>query len=97
MKILSTLLDIATTVLRLLEAEGRVLRKAVMNVGWALACVGAAFLLVLVAAGFFLAGIYQFLAAQLSPVAASLLVSLVAVLLAVLFAFMAKRLTADAS
>jgi len=95
MKILSTLLDIATTVQRLLEAEGRVLRKAVMNVGWALACVGAAVILALVAAGFFLAGIYQFLAAQLSPPAASLLAALAAVVLAVVFAFMAKRLTAD--
>ena len=37
MMLLTTLVDIATTVLRLVEAEGRVLRRAVMNIGWALA------------------------------------------------------------
>jgi len=95
MQILSTLLDIAMTLLRLLEAEGRILKRAVMNVGWALACVGIASLLVLVAAVFFLAGIYQYLAAQMSPGAASLIVSLLALLLALIFAGMAKWLTAD--
>jgi predicted anti-sigma-YlaC factor YlaD len=95
MQILSTLLDIATTLLRLLEAEGRVLKRAVMNVGWALACVGIASLLVLVAAGFFLAGIYQCLAAQMSPAGASLLVSLLAFALALVFAGIAKWRTAD--
>lgn len=95
MKILTTLLDIATAFLRLLEAEGRILKRAVMNVGWALAFVGVAFLLVLVAAGFFLAGTYQYLAAQTSPAAASLLVSLLAFLLALIFAGLAKWRTAD--
>ena len=95
MGILTTLLDIATAFLRLLEAEGRILKRAVMNVGWALAFVGVASLLVLVGAGFFLAGIYQYLAVQMSPAAASLLVSLLAVLLALIFAGIAKWRTAD--
>jgi hypothetical protein len=95
MNILTTLLDIGTTLLRLLEAEGRMLKRAVMNVGWALACVGVASVLVLVAAGFFLAGIYQYLAAQMSPAAASLLVSLLAFVLALVFAGIAKWRTAD--
>jgi len=95
MGILTTLLDIAAAFLRLLEAEGRILKRAVMNVGWALAFVGVAFLLFLAAAGFFLAGIYQYLAAQLSPAAASLLVSLLAVVLALIFAGIAKWRTAD--
>lgn len=95
MKILTTILDIGTAFLRLAEAEGRMLRRAVMNTAWALACVGAALFLVLVAALFFLAGIYQFLAAQTSPAAASLLVSLLAFLLAALFAGIAKSRTAD--
>lgn len=95
MKILTTLLDIGTAFLRLLEAEGRILRRAVMNVGWALACVGIASLLVLTAAGFFLAGIYQYLAAHLSPAAASLLVSLLALVLALIFVGIAKWWTAD--
>ena len=95
MGILTTLLDIATAFLRLLEAEGRMLKRAVMNVGWALARVGVASLLVLAAAGFFLTGIYQYLAAQMSPAAASLLVSLMAFLLAPISAGIAKWRTAD--
>jgi hypothetical protein len=95
MKILTTLLDIATAFLRVLEAEGRILKRAVMKVGWALAFVGVASLLVLAAAGFFLAGIYQYLAAQMSPAAASLLVSLLASVLALIFAGFAKWRTAD--
>jgi len=42
MGILATLLDIATAFLHLLEAEGRILKRAVMNVGRALAFVGIA-------------------------------------------------------
>ena len=90
MKILTTLLDIATAFLRLLEAEGKILKRAVMNVGWALAFVGVAAILVLAAAGFFLTGIYQYLAAQMSTAAASLLVSLLAFLLALIFAGIAE-------
>jgi hypothetical protein len=95
MKILTMLLDIATAFLHLLEAEGRILKRAVMNVGWALAFVGVATLLVLAAAVFFLAGIYQYLAAQMSPAAASLLVSLLAFILALIFAGLAKWRIAD--
>jgi hypothetical protein len=95
MKILTALLDIGTTLLRLLEAEGRVLKRAVMNIGWALACVGVASLLILSAAGFFLAGIYQYLGEHMSPSAASLLVSLLAFVLALIFAGIAKWRTAD--
>lgn len=95
MKILTTFIDIATAFLHLLEAEGRILKRAVMKVGWALAFVGVAFLLILAAAGFFLAGMYQYLAAQMSPAAASLLVSLLAFVLALIFAGIAKWLTAD--
>ena len=90
MKILTTLLDIATAFLRLLEAEGKILKRAVMNVGWALAFVVVAAILVLAAAGFFLTGIYQYLAAQMSTAAASLLVSLLAFLLALIFAGIAE-------
>jgi hypothetical protein len=94
-KILTILLDIATAFLRLLEAEGRALRRAVMNVGWALACIVVAFFLILAAAGFLLAGIYQYLAAQMSPAAALLFVSLLAFLLALIFVGIAKWRTAD--
>ena len=83
------------TLLHLLEAEGRILKRAVMKVGWALAFIGVASLLVLAAAGFFLAGMYQYLAAQMSPADASLLVSLMAFVLALIFAGIAKWRTAD--
>ena|ERR1700690_737569 len=85
MKILTIILDIAMGVLRLLEAEGRILRRSIMRVGWAIAFMAIASVLVLAAAGFLLVGIYQYLAAQLSPAAASLLVSLPALVLAVIF------------
>ena len=90
MKILTTLLDIMSALLRLLETEGKILKRAVMNLGWALAFVGVASMLILAAAGFFLTGIYQYLAAQMSSAAASLLVSLLAFLLALTFAGIAK-------
>ncbi len=95
MKILTIILDLATVILRLLEAEGRILRRAVMNLGWALAFVAVAFLMVLVAAGFFLLGIYQYLASQMPPAAASLLLALLALVLALIFAGIAKWRTAD--
>ena len=95
MKIPSTLLDIAAVFLRLPEAEGRILKRAVMNAGWALAGVGVASLLVMAASGLFLAGIYQHLAAPMSPAGASLLVSLPAFVLAMIFAVIAKWRTAD--
>ena len=95
MKILTKLLDIAASFLRLLESEGRMLKKAVVDVGWALAFIGIASLLVLAAAGFFLAGIYQYLAANISPAGASLLVSFPALVLAAIFAALVKWWTDD--
>jgi hypothetical protein len=96
MKILTIILDIVMGLLRLLEAEGQTLRRAVMNVGWGIAFILAATLLVLIAAFYFLSGIYQYLASsQLSPGAASLLVAFLAFILALIFAGIAKWLTAD--
>jgi hypothetical protein len=43
---LTTLLDVATAFLRLLEAEGRMLKRAVMKAGWALAFIGISSFLV---------------------------------------------------
>ena len=95
MMILTALLDIVNTFLRLLEAEGRILRRAVMNVGWALAFVAIAALLVLVSAGFLLLGLYQYLAACHSPASASFMVSMIALILASIFAGVAIWRTAD--
>jgi hypothetical protein len=90
MTILTILIDIATAFLRLLEAEGRVVKRGVVKVGWALAFVAIAALLLLASAGFLLVGMHQYLAALLSPAAASLLVSPLALLLALIFAGIAK-------
>jgi hypothetical protein len=95
MKILTTLLDIATSFLNLLEAEGRMLKRSVMGVVWAIAFVGVASLLFLVASCFLLVGIYQYLVALTSPAAASLLAAFPALVLALIFASIAKRWTID--
>ena len=78
--------DFIIAFLDLLEAEGRTLRRAVMRVGWGLACILIASLLALASAGFFLMGIYLHFAAQFSPPTAALLVSLVTVVLALVIA-----------
>ncbi len=95
MGILTTLLDIATTFLHVLEAEGRILKRTIMNVAWALAFVGLASLLLLIAAGLFLAGIYQYLAAHMSPAAASLIATLPALFFALIFMGLVKWHTDD--
>jgi Na+-transporting NADH:ubiquinone oxidoreductase subunit NqrD len=92
-KIITTILDIVTAFLRLLEGEGRNLRRSVMRMVWAVACIAMASLLILAAAGFLLLGIYQYLASQMSPAAAAFLVSLLTFLLALIFAGIAKRRT----
>ncbi len=93
MKIITTILDIITALLHVLEAEGRMLRRSVMRLGWALAFMVVASLLALAAAGFFLLALYQYFAAQMSPVVASLVVSFLALVLALLFAGLAKSRT----
>jgi len=89
-KILTTIFDIVTIFLRVLEGEGRLLRRSVMRLGWVLVLIAMASLLVLTAAGFLLLGLYQSLISQVSPVAAALLVSLLASILALIFAGIAK-------
>jgi hypothetical protein len=89
-KIIMTILDIVMAFLHLLEGEGRILRRAVMRLGWAVAFIAMTSLLVLAAAGFFLLGIYQYLASQMSPAAAALLVALLAFVLTLIFAGLAK-------
>ncbi len=93
MKIITTVLDIITALLHVLEVEGRILRRSVMRLGWALAFMVVASLLVLAAAGFSLLALYQYVAAQTTPVVASLAVSFLALVLALLFAGLAKSRT----
>ena len=78
--------DFIIAFLDLLEAEGRTLRKAVMRVGWGLLLLFIAALLVLVAAGFFLVGIYQYLSSQFAPPVTALLLSFLSLLLAFIIA-----------
>ena len=90
MKIITAILDIVTAFLHLLEGEVRNLKRSVMRLGRALAFGVVASLLVLAAAGFFLLGIYQYLVTQMSPPAASFVVALLAIVLALIFAGLAK-------
>jgi hypothetical protein len=70
----------------LLEAEGRTLRGAVVRVGWGLALLLIAALLILIAVGFFLVGVYQYLSSQFTTPLAALVTSLVTLLLALIIA-----------
>jgi Na+-transporting NADH:ubiquinone oxidoreductase subunit NqrD len=88
--IITAILDLVTAFLHVLEGEGRLLRRSVMRLGWAVACLATAALLVLAAAGFLLLGLYQYLISQMSPVAADFLVSLSAFVLALIFLGLAK-------
>jgi hypothetical protein len=83
---ITTLTHLAIMLLDRIEAEGRVLRRAVANLGWALAFIVIAALLLLVSAGFFVWGLYQFIAVQTSPLVAALLLSFVTLVLAAIAA-----------
>lgn len=85
----TTISDLVIAFLDLLEAEGRSLRDASLRLGWGLAFVLLAMLIGLVAVGFFLWGIYLYTAAWLNPAAAALLMSLLALVLALLVGRMA--------
>lgn len=85
----TTISDLVIAFLDLLEAEGRSLRDATLRLGWGLAFVQLAMLIGLVAVGFFLWGIYLYAAAWVSPAAAALLTSLLALILALVVGRMA--------
>ena len=87
---MSALADIVISFLDLIEAEGRAVRRAVMNLGWALAFIVIAALLALTSAGFFFWGLHQYLAMQLSPVASAFLLSIIALVLAAIAAGLAR-------
>ena len=85
----TTISDMVIAFLDLLEAEGRSLREATLRLGLGLSFVLLAVLIGLVAVGFFLWGIYQYTAAWLNPAAAALLMSLLALILALIVGRMA--------
>ena len=86
----TTISDFVIGFLDLLEAEGRTLRKATVQIGWGLAFILVAALLAAAALGMLLWGVYQYLAAWLNPAAAALLLSLATLVLAGIFAWLAK-------
>lgn len=90
MNIITGILDILSALLKLMEAEGRILQRAMVRLGWSLAFIIIASILGLAGLGFLLAGIHQYLAAQVSPAAASLYVALFTILLAVILGIFSK-------
>ena len=90
MKIITMILDIVTAFLHLLEGEGRILRRAVIRLGWAVAFIAITSIFVLTAGGFLMLGMYQYLSSQISPVAASLLLSLLVFIIALIFVSISK-------
>ncbi len=88
---IKAIVDLIIAFLDLLEAEARTLRRTVVNFHWGLAFIVIAALLVIVSAGFFLWGLFQYFAALLSPVASAFIVSLVALVLAVIAGWIAYR------
>jgi hypothetical protein len=89
--VIKAVIDIFIAFLSLIEAEARALRRILVNLGWGLAFIVIAALLVLVSAVFFLWGLYQYFAALLSPVASAFLVSLAALVLAAIAGWIAYR------
>ena len=89
----TTVSDLVIAFFDLIEAEGRALRQATMRVGVGLSCVVIAMLIGIAAVAFFLWGIYQFILIWFSPPLAALLMSLLALVLALVTLGVAKWLT----
>jgi len=89
--VIKAVIDIFIAFLNLIETEARALRRILVNLGWGLAFIVIAALLVLVSAVFFLWGLYLYFAALLSPVTAAFLVSLAALALAAIAGWIAYR------
>jgi len=88
---IATLTHILVLLLDRIETEARALRKAVADLGWALAFIAIATVLLLIAAGFFLWGLYQFIVLYTSPIIAALLLAFVTLVLAAIAAAFAVR------
>lgn len=89
----TTISDLVIAFFDLVEAEGRTLRQATMKVGVGLSCVIIAMLIGIVAVAFFLWGVYQLILVWVSPPVAALLMSLLALVLAMITLGVAKWLT----
>jgi hypothetical protein len=89
--VIKAIIDLVIAFLNLIEAEARTLRRAVVNLGWGLAFIVIAALLILASAVFFLWGLHQYFAALLSPVASAFIVSLASLALAAVAGWIAYR------
>ncbi len=88
---MTVVIDLFISFLDLIRTQTQVLRRMIVDLGWGLAFIMIAACLILASAAFCLLGLYQYFSCILSPVAASFLVSLVAMLLAVIAAWIAHR------
>lgn len=89
----TTVSDLVIAFFDLVEAEGRALRESTMAVGMGLGFVVLAMLIGSIAVGFFLWGIYLLLLTWFSPPATALLLSLVALTIALIVLGVARWLT----
>jgi len=89
--VIKAIIDLVIAFLSLIETMTRSLRSAVVNLGWGLAFIAIAALLILASMVLFLWGLYQYFAALLSPVVSAFMVSLVALVLAVVAGCIAHR------
>jgi hypothetical protein len=89
----TTVSDLVIAFFDLVEAEGRTLRQETMRVGVGLSCVIIAMLIGIAAVAFFLWGIYQLFLIWFSPPVTALLMSLLALTLALITLGVAKWLT----
>jgi len=88
---MTAVMDIFILFFDLIRKQTQALRMMVVDLGWSLAFILIAALLITASAAFFLLGMYQYFSALLSPVAAAFLVSFIALVLAVIAAWIAHR------
>jgi hypothetical protein len=89
--VIKAIIDLVIAFLGLIESMTRSMRRAAVNLGWGLAFMAIAALLIVASTGFFLWGLYQYFAAILSSATSALIVSLVALVLAVIAGWIANR------
>jgi len=89
----TTLSDIVIAFLDLMEAEGRTLKEATMRVGWGMAFILLAAIFILIASSFLLWGIYEQLIIVTNASTAAMLISLAAIILAIISGFIAMKIT----
>ena len=88
---IKAIVDLIIAFLGLIETMARSMRKAVVNLGWGIAFMVIAALLILASSAFFMWGLYQYFAALLSPAVSAFIVSFVSLVLAVIAGWIAHR------